>query len=85
MSLMVEKGLTGGIYNTIHRYAKANNKYLKDYNKNKESPYLKYWDVKNLYGWAMLQNPVTKFEWIEVMSQFSEDFRKNYNEESDEE
>ena len=35
MSLMVEKGLTGGIYNTIHRYAKANNKYLKDYNKNK--------------------------------------------------
>ena len=62
MSLMVEKGLTGGIYNTIHRYAKANNKYLKDYNKNKESPYLKYWDVKNLYGWAMLQNPVTKFE-----------------------
>ena len=85
MSLMVEKGLTGGIYNTIHRYAKANNKYLKDYNKNKESPYLKYWDVKNLYGWAMLQNPVTKFEWIEVTSQFSEDFRKNYNEESDEE
>ena len=37
MSLMVEKGLTGGINNTIHRYPKPNNKYLKDYNKNKES------------------------------------------------
>ena len=58
---------------------------MKDYDKNKESSYLKYWDVKNLCGWVMLQNiPENKFEQIEDISQFNEDFIKNYNEESDE-
>ena len=85
MLLMVEKWIRGGICNTIHRYAKANNKYMKDYDKNKESSYLKYWDVNNSYGWTMSQKlPVNKFEWIEKTSQFNEDFIKNYNEESDE-
>ena len=45
----VEKGIRGGICHSINRYAK-DNKYMKDYNKNKESSYLKYWDVNNLYG-----------------------------------
>ena len=40
VSLMVEKGIRGGICYSIYRYAKANNKYMKDYNKNKESPYI---------------------------------------------
>ena len=40
MLLMVEKGIRGGICNAIHRYAKANNKYMKDYNKDKESSYI---------------------------------------------
>ena len=40
MLLMVEKGIGGGICNIIHRYAKANNKYMKDYNKDKESSYI---------------------------------------------
>ena len=40
MLLMVENGIRGGICNTIHRYAKANNKYMKDYNKDKESSYI---------------------------------------------
>ena len=85
MLLMVEKGITGGTCHAIHQYAKANNKYMKDYDKNKESSYLKYWDVNNLYGWAMLQKPpVNNFEWIKDTSQFNEDFIKNYNEESDE-
>ena len=58
---------------------------MKDYDKNKESSYLKCWDVNNLYGWAMLQKlPVNNFEWIKDTSQFNEDFIKNYNEESDE-
>ena len=58
---------------------------MKDYNKNKESSYLKYWDVNNLYGWAMSQKlPVNKFEWIEDTSQFNEDFIKTYNKESNE-
>ena len=82
---MVEKGFRGGICHAIHRYAKANNKYMKDYDKNKESSYLKYWYVNNLYGWAVSQKlPVNKFEWIKNNSQFNEDFIKNYNEESDE-
>ena len=40
MLLMVKKGIRGGICHAIHRYAKANNKYMKDYDKNKESLYL---------------------------------------------
>ena len=55
MLLMVEKGFRGGIYYTIYRYLKANNKYIKDHDKNKEFSYLKYWDVNNLYGRAMRQ------------------------------
>ena len=53
MLLMVEKGIRGGICNSIYRYVKANNKYIKNYDKNKESPFLQYWDVNNLYGWAV--------------------------------
>ena len=66
-------------------YAKANNKYVKDYDKNKEPLYLKYWDVNNSYSSAMSQKlPVNNFEWIEETSQFNEDFMKNYNKENDE-
>ena len=55
---------------------KMNNKYLKDYDMNKESSYIKYWHVNNLYGWAMSQKlPVNNFKWIEDTSQFNEDFR----------
>ena len=55
---------------------------MKDYDKNKESLYLQYWDVNNLYVWAMSQNlPVNNIEWIKDTSQFNEDFIKNYNEE----
>ena len=47
--LMTEKHIRGGICLAIHRYAKANNKYMKDYKKNKEHSCLKYQDVNNLY------------------------------------
>ena len=53
MLLIVEKGNRGGICHSIHKYAKANNKYMKKYDKDKESSYLEYLDPKNLYGWAM--------------------------------
>ena len=83
-SLMVEKGIKGGIYHSLHQYAKANKKYMKDNDKNKESLYLQYWDVNNLFGWAVSQKlPVNDFEWIEDASQINEDLIKNYNEESD--
>ena len=85
MLLMVEKGIGEGICHAIHRYPKANNKYMKEYHENKESSYLKYWDVNNLYDWPMSQKlPVKKFEWIDDTSPFNEDFIKNYNEEIDE-
>ena len=58
---------------------------MKDYDKIKESPYIKYYDANNFYGWAMLQKlQVNNFEWIEDTSKFNEGFIKNYNEESDE-
>ena len=85
MLLMVEKVIRGGICQSVFRYAKANNKYMKDYDANKELPYLQNWDVNNLYDWKMQQKlPVDSFEWIEDTSQFNEDFLNNYNEESDE-
>ena len=46
MLLMVEKGIRGGICHAIHRYAKANNKYMKNYDKNKELSYIQYLDAK---------------------------------------
>ena len=77
MVLMVEKGIRERRSHAIHDYTKANNKYMKDYDKNKESSYLKYWDVNNFYGWVMSQKfPVNNFEWIEETSQFNEDLTK---------
>ena len=61
---MVEKDIRGGICHSTYQYAKAKYKYMKDYEKNKESPYLQYWDVNNLYGWTMSQKlPINNFEW----------------------
>ena len=42
MLLMIEKSIRGGICHAIHRYAKANNTYMKNYDKNKGSLYLNY-------------------------------------------
>ena len=56
MLLMVERGIRGGICHTIYRYAKANNKYMKSYNKDKEESFLQYLDASSLYDWAMSQN-----------------------------
>ena len=49
MLLLIEKGIIGGIYHAILRYAKANNKYMKDYNKDEEESFLQYEDANNLY------------------------------------
>ena len=84
MLLMVEIGIRGGISHSISRYVKANNKYMKSFDKNKESSYIHYWDANNLYGWTMSQKlPVNNFEWIKDTSQINEDFIKSYNKDSD--
>ena len=55
MLLVVEKWIRGRICHSIHRYAKANKKYMKNYDKNKESSYVNYLDANNFYGWEMSQ------------------------------
>ena len=61
-------------------YAKANNKFMKDDDKNKESSYFKHWDVNNLYGWAMSQKlSINGFKWVEDLSEFNYYFIKSYN------
>ena len=77
MLLMVENGIRGGICQATHRYAKANNKYMKNYDKSIKSSYLAFLDANNLYGWAMSQKlPVNVFEWVKNLSKFNEDFIK---------
>ena len=86
MLLMVEKGIRGGICHAIHRYAKANNKYMKNYDENEESLFLEYLDANNLYGFAMSEPlPVNGFKWMEDLSKIDEDFIKNYDKDSDKE
>ena len=51
MLLMVEEGIRGGMCHAIHRYSKANNKYVKNYDEKEESSYIEYLDTNNLYGW----------------------------------
>ena len=53
MYLFTEKGLRGGISYIAKRYAKANNKYMNDYDPKKQSTFISYLDMNNLYGWAM--------------------------------
>ena len=66
MLLMFEKGTRGGICQSIYRHAKANNKYMKNYDKNKEASDPMYLDENNLYGWEMSQK----------LLKFDEDFIK---------
>ena len=67
-----------------NRYAKANNKYMKNCNKNIKPSYLMYLDANNLCGWAMSQKlPVNCFKWVEKLSRFNDILIKNYNENSD--
>ena len=81
---MVEKGIRGGICHAIHRHAQANNRYMKNDDKNKESSYIQYLEANNLYGWAMSQkSPVNGFKWINDVTEIDEKFIKNYDEDSD--
>ena len=88
MLLMVEEGIRGGICHSIHRYAKANNKSMKNYNNNEESSYIQYLDANSLYGWVMSKKlPVNGFKWIDNNETadpvINEDFIKNHDENND--
>ena len=90
MLLTIEEGIRGGMCHAIHRYAETNNKYMKNYNKNKESSYIQYLGANNLYGWVMSQKlPVNEFKWIKDTSSPDKKLNKftnaieNYDEDSD--
>ena len=84
MLLIVERGIRGGICHAILSYAKANNKYMKDYNKDEEESFLQYNDANNLYGFTMPEPlPVDGFEWMKDLSKIDEEFIKSYDENSD--
>ena len=83
MLLMVEEGTRGGICHSIHRYVKANNKYMKNYNNNEESSYIQYLDANILYGWAMSKKlPVNGFKRLDSdkVNEINEEFIKKYYE-----
>ena len=64
--LFIEKGLRGGISYIAKRYAKANNKYMKDYDPKKPSKFIMYFDMNNLYVWAMSNYlPYGGFKWLQ--------------------
>ena len=80
MLLMIDKGIRCGICQAAHRHAKANNEYMKNYDKSIESSYREYLDANNLYGWTMPQKlPVKGFKWVKKkkLLEFNEDFKKN--------
>ena len=82
MFQFIEKGMRGGISYIANRYGEANNKYMKDYDKNKPSKYIMYLDANNLYGWAMSQYlPTGGFRWMKQNKIDNLDLGK-YHEES---
>ena len=83
MLLMVEKRIRVGICHAIHRYTKANNKYMKNYDKNTISSYLEYLEANNLYEHGMSQKVSANcFKWMKKLSKFDKDFIKDYDENS---
>ena len=67
MLLMFERGITGGITQSVHRWAKANNPCMNSFNPNEKTSYLQYLDANNLYGWAMSHSlPTGGFKWTKV-------------------
>ena len=65
MLLMVEKGIRGGVCISINEYLKTNIAYMKDYDENKESLHLKYWNINILHGWEMSQKVlINNFKWV---------------------
>ena len=81
MLLMIEEGIRGGICHAVNKHAHANNHYMKDYDKTKESSYIQYLHANNLYGAAMSKKlPIKGFKWLNDIERIDEKFIKEYNE-----
>ena len=79
--LFIGKGTRGGVSYIVKRYAKANNRYMNDYDPEKPSTFITYLDKNNLHGWSTSEYlPYEKFEWLENIDGF--DFM-SINEKSD--
>ena len=77
---MIEEGIRNGICHAVHRYAKTNNKYMKNYDKGKESSYIQYLEANNLYGAAMSEKlPINEFKWVNDISKIDKKFVKSYD------
>ena len=71
MYLFIENGLRGGISYMAKRYSKANNKYMKNYDPSKQSEFISYQDMNNLYGWEMSEYfPCEGFKWLKNVDNF---------------
>ena len=69
--LLIEKGLRGGISYIAKRYAKVNNNNMNDYDPKKQSTFISYLDMNNLYGWAMSEYlPYERFKWLKNIDKF---------------
>ena len=80
MLLMIEEGIRGAICHAVHRCAKANNKYMKNYDKSKESSYIQYLDANNLYDAVMSEKlPINEFKWVNDISRIDKKFVKSYD------
>ena len=77
---MIKEGIRDGICHAVHRDATANNKYMKNDDKSKESSYIQYLDASNLYGAAMSEKlPMNEFKWVNDISGINEKFVKSYD------
>ena len=88
MLLMIEAGIRGGICQSIHSYAKANNKYIKNYDKSikkhKRVIVSNVFRCKQSIWMGMSQKlPVNGFKWANDLSRLNEDFIKNYSQNGD--
>ena len=84
MHLFIERGLKGGTSMVSERYSKANNPYLKYYDRSKPTSYIQYLDAYNLYGWAMSQPlPTGELKWLKNVDSLNihsirPDFKRGY-------